>query len=194
MLGVEVMIRHILIFLGVIIIVLFGTLIISVIFPPEKVWEHVQDIESDEYLVLEIIATKGWSTEERWRIYTLDMEVDPSSWKRPIVSLGHEGDLILSLFKGLRHNDKFQTQDGVLEESDRMVYRVPIEVFSKMPVRLWAWSGKTGYIFRINGIELKEKKSVRVSKNHPYIYYVLKKSPNKQSNAESGADAPPPVR
>jgi hypothetical protein len=122
------------------------------------------------------------------------MEVDPSSWKRPIIALGHEEDLSLSFFKGSKHNDKFQMQDGVLEESDRMVYRVPIEVFSKMPVRLWAWSGKTGYIFRINGIELKEKKSVRVSKKHPYIYYVLKKAPNKERNTDSGADAPSPVR
>ncbi len=169
------MIRSSLIFLGVILLVLFVTLIFSVIFPPEIVWEHVQDIESDEYFELEIIATKGWSLEERWRIYTLDMKVDPSSWERPVIAFGHEGDLSLSIFKGPKHNDKFQTLDGILEESDRMVYRVPLKVFSKIPVRLWAWSGKTGYVFRINGIKLKEKKSVQVSKNHPYFYYVLKK-------------------
>ena len=168
------MLRKIMIFLGMSVIMLVGTLVLSVVFSPESVWKHIQDIETDEYFVLEIVATKGWQVEERWRIYTLDMMVDPSSRKRPIVALGHEEDLRLTFFKGSKHNDKYYVQDGVLEESHRMVYRVPIDLLSKNPARIWLWSGNTGYIFKVNGIQLKEKATVHVREDDPYIYYVLR--------------------
>ena len=170
---VEVMHKKIKSFLTLLVCILVGSLIGRIIQPGIIVWEHVQDIQAGEYVELEILSTKGWSINERWRIYTLDMTIDPSSSNRPVIALGHEGDLKLSLFKGLRHNDKFDVFEADYEDNDRLLYRIPIDALSNRPVRLWLWSGDTGYKFSINGIELKERVSWRLTKDNPYFYYVL---------------------
>ena len=152
---------------------LAGLIIGKIIQPGIFVWEFVQTIDVEGTIELEIVSPEGWSVDERWRIYTLDLAIDPRSSNRPVVALGHDGDLDLGVFRGLQHNDKFQVIEGSLNDGNKMVYSIPLSLLSDQPVRLWLWSGDTGYSFRVNGVELKEKMSWRLTEDYPYFYYTM---------------------
>jgi len=152
---------------------LIGVGIGRIIQPGVIVWEHVQDIEVGANMELEIASTTGWHPDERWRIYTLDMDVDPHSSNRPVISLGHDGDLELALFRGLQHNEKFDVVERFSDNGSRLVYRIPARLLGDKPVRLWLWSGDTGYSFRVNGVALRERASWRLTEDNPYFFYTV---------------------
>ena len=150
-----------------------GALLGRLIQPGVIVWEHVGPIAVGESFELEIESEGDWPLDDRWRLYTLDMAVDPFASERPVVSFGHDGDLELAVFEGRRHNDKVATIPSVSGGANRLVYKVPFALLKAQPTRLWLWSGDTGYRFRVNGVPLKERASWRLTEDNPYFYYTL---------------------
>ena len=162
--------RNLLFFTGALIV---GGVIGRLIQPGIIVWEHVQDIQVGDHFELEITTPTEWLPDERWRLYTLDMAIDTKASNRPVISLGHDEDLNLAVFLGPRHNDKAQVIEPFSRSDSRLIYHVPLSLFQARPFRLWLWSGETGYTYRVERVEIKERASWRLTEDNPYFYYTI---------------------